>query len=168
MNADGGITWCFVQAMPEFDETGEIIGYVGALTDITERKRAEESLRQGEAQLRLVTNHLPALITFLDTDQRFLFVNKTAADWFGLPIGEIVGKTVASILGKESYGNLRDYIDRVLAGERVKFEATIEYPDGKTRNVQISYVPNFSDDGDLRGYFGLSVDLTAHKKRKRN
>ncbi len=47
---------------------------------------------------------------------------------------------------------------------RVKFDETIKCPDGKTRNGQISYVPEFADDGDVHGYFDLSFDLTAHKK----
>ncbi|MEE8505196.1 MAG: PAS domain-containing protein, partial [Kiloniellales bacterium] len=52
VNSDGVTTWCFVQALPELDEVGDIIGYVGALTDITERKRTEETLLASEHALQ--------------------------------------------------------------------------------------------------------------------
>ncbi|MDA0230390.1 MAG: PAS domain S-box protein [Proteobacteria bacterium] len=48
VDAEGATTWCFVQSLPVLSEAGEIVGHVGALTDITERKQAEEQLRQAQ------------------------------------------------------------------------------------------------------------------------
>ena len=59
---------------------------------------------------------------------------------------------------------MEPHIDRAISGERSLFEDTVTYPDGKTRNVQISYLPDFSENGSVRGYFGLVVDLTANKQ----
>jgi PAS domain S-box-containing protein len=139
-------------------------GLVITYTDITERKRAEDALRESERQVRTITDSLPVLITYMSKERRVQYINKTAEDWYGRPTSEVVGQTVADLLGEETHGKLEPYIAKAIAGERVAFEETVTYPDRKTRNVQITFVPDIADGGDVRGYFGLVVDLTASKQ----
>ncbi len=146
------------------DEDDTIIGLTCIVHDITEKRRAEDDLRKSERQIRTITDSLPVLITYMDKDRRLQYVNKTAEDWYGFPTSEVVGKTVASLLGEEVHGRLEPYINKAVAGEHVTFEETIRYPDHKTRNVQISFVPDIAEEGELGGYFGLVVDLTAYKR----
>ena len=63
--------------------------------DITELKRAETEARENEQRLRLITDNVAAYITYLDTEQRYRFVNKGFADALGLSREDIVGKSVA-------------------------------------------------------------------------
>lgn len=60
--------------------------------DATERKRAEEALRHSKERLRLITDNAPALISDVDLQQRYRFVNRRYEEWFGLSQKEIVGK----------------------------------------------------------------------------
>ncbi len=129
-----------------------------------EQELTETALRKSEGQLRTITDALPVLIAHIDTECRFRFVNNTIKDWYEKPIEEIIGKKISDVLGEEAFGMLRPYTDRVLAGESVTFEDAIKYPDGKTRNVQISYVPDFGETGAVHGFFGLIIDLTARKR----
>ena len=71
----------------------------GVNLDITERKLAEERSRLSENQLRLVTNTVPALISYVDTDERFRFVNQKFSEWFGKSVDDIVGQTVHDVFG---------------------------------------------------------------------
>ncbi len=146
-------------------------GIVGILTDITELKAREadlkeneQRLRASEGQLRTITNSVPVLINYVGADRRIQFVNRTTTNWYNLPASAILGRTVAELFGEDSYTKLEPNIDSVLAGGSVTFEDEFEYPDGKTRNVQVSYLPDFADDKSVRGFFGLVVDLTARRQ----
>lgn len=84
VNSDGVTTWCFVRAMPELDESGDIIGYVGALTDINERKQAEEALRRSEQYFRILFDNATAGIGRSRlSDGKVLLANNKLADIFG-------------------------------------------------------------------------------------
>jgi PAS domain S-box-containing protein len=152
---------------PAYDADGAMMGVGSISTDVTLRKRMEEELIAREAQLNLVTNNLPVLIAHFDKDQRFRFANRTAEEWYDLPSSDIIGKTVANIFGEEAYSKIQHRIEGVLIGETAVFEESLKYPDGKCRDVQISYVPDIDKSGDILGYFGLVVDLTAHNRVER-
>src|SRR5205814_10659746 len=90
--------------------------------EVVERRRAEEALQQGEAQLQLVMDHAPVFIARCDTERRLQFVNKGYAGRFGLKPEEVVGRQVADVVGQQAYESFRPYVDRVLAGEPVEYE----------------------------------------------
>ncbi len=129
-----------------------------------QRRQAEVALRKSEAHMRLIADNLPVFIAHMDKDLRYQFANETAAEWYRLPAGDFVGKHAVDVVGDEIQRKIQRYIDKVLTGERVTFTESNRYPDGKTRDVQISYVPDISDEGQVRGFFSLVVDLTAHKQ----
>ena len=164
------------------DDAGNISGVSCFVQDITDKHHAEtelaqarermerrtkkytEALRKSEKQIRTITDSLPVLITYMNLDCCFEYANKTAEAWYGKPLDKIVGMRVSDLMGEPAFDRLEPHIDRAISGERSLFEDTVTYPDGKTRNVQISYLPDFSENGSVRGYFGLVVDLTANKQ----
>ena len=130
------------------------------------REAAEATTRQHMQQLRLLTDALPVLISYIDTNQRYLFANKTYEDWFGIRASEAVGKQVSEVLGAETYAAARPYIERVLTGERISYDVVLPMKNGTRRNMQANYVPHISDDGQVVGYFVLIIDDSAHKRAK--
>src|SRR5919202_1715095 len=87
---------------------------------------AERALRESEERLRLVANNVPALISYVDREQRYAFSNRTYDDWFGIAHERMQGRTVAEVFGEEAYSRMRGDIERVLAGENVQFELTTD------------------------------------------
>ncbi len=165
------------------DDFGTVIGVSCLVQDITEEKSAEdglrrtrkqlrnhtrkytEQMRESERQIRMITDALPVLITYMGKDRRFQYANKTAATWYGRPINDVVGKTVPELLGQETNEKFEPFINKAIAGKHVTFETTVTYPDRQTRNVHVTYVPDIAAvDGEVQGYFGLVVDLTAYKQ----
>ncbi len=162
--ADGRVLSTLIQKFPIVGPDGQIVGVGGINTDISDQKETEENLEASERQLRTITDSLPVMIAYIDSEQRYKFVNKTLAQSHAAATEEIVGQTVASILGKDSYAKIQPFINKVLTGESVVSEDTITYPGGITRNIEFSFVPDMADGGNVQGYFALVVDLTERRK----
>ncbi len=105
---------------------GEATALVGAHIDITERKLAEQEAVESEERLRAITDALPVLISYVDSDQVFRFVNKTYETWFDRPRSEILGRRVDEVMSPEMYEARRSNLERALAGEEVSYE--VEFP----------------------------------------
>src|SRR5437763_16558943 len=79
-------------------------------------EEAEAALRESEERLRLIANNVPALISYVDREQRYRFSNRTYDDWFGIAHERMHGRTIAEIFGDEVYGRMRPDIERVPSG----------------------------------------------------
>jgi len=134
--------------------------------DITDRRRAEELLRRNERELRVLTDSMPAVICYVDADERYRFVNRTYTEWFGRSRDEIVGKTVRDVMGEQAYEEVRLQIRQALEGMEVTFESTFDHRDGGVRRVHTAYVPDIANDRSVRGFYGLISDITelTHSK----
>jgi PAS domain S-box-containing protein len=110
--------------------------------------------------LELIVDAVPALIAYVDREQRYGFVNRAYEEWYGRPRGEIPGQTVRQFLGEERYEKIRPYVTRALAGEALTFETATTHRDGTLRSVRAVYVPDTAPDGTVRGYISLVSDIT--------
>ncbi len=132
--------------------------------DITEQKRTEQALRERETELRTVADNLPAFIAYIDKEQRYRFVNRVVEDWYGRPARDILGRTVEEMIRPETYEILRPRFAALMDGQRMQFEDTVEYPDGRRRTVSFDWVPEMDSAGRVRGWFSLVQDITQRKR----
>ncbi|MGZ9164884.1 MAG: PAS domain S-box protein [Anaerolineales bacterium] len=124
-------------------------------------RRQNSTLRRGEEQMHLITDALPALISYVDSDKRYQFTNKAYTEWFG---HEAQGKHVEEVLGKAAYKTISGYIDTALKGETITYEIEVPYKDGGTRFVNASYMPDRGTNGHIKGFFALVQDITESKQ----
>src|SRR3954468_12216180 len=129
---------------------------------------AEGALRESEARMRLVANSVPALISYLDREQRYRFSNLTYDEWFGIAHESMHGRTMAEVFGEEAYERMRGNIEQVLAGEEVQFEFTTA-EGGRRRTLQVAFVPhlaaeNEDEAGTVLGFYMLASDVTQLKR----
>jgi PAS domain S-box-containing protein len=127
-----------------------------------ERRHVESALREREAHLRLVTDAAPALIAYVDTAQRYRFVNRRSEDWLGVPPAEVLGRTMREVTG-QIYDQLRPHVEAALTGSEVTYELTVPKLDGGSRSVRGTYVPDVGEDGAVRGFVALVTDVTEHR-----
>ena len=84
---DGEYRWFQITAAPVYDEHGNLVRWYGINTDIDDRKRAEQKLRQDEADLRTITDAIRQSIVVLAPDGTTLYANRVALDHTGLTAG---------------------------------------------------------------------------------
>ena len=160
----GNITWLRGAAAAIRSVDGAVVGYIGTVTDITDRREAEARLEAREAQLRFVTDSAPVYLAHCSRDRRYLFVNKPYAERFRRQPAELVGRTLAEILGDAAYRMIEPYIERVLSGEYVEYEVTIPYRELGKRVMKCSYEPIVESDGGISGWVAVVQDVTAQKE----
>ena len=131
--------------------------------DIKDLERALEALRRREQQLRHIADAMPALISYVDADRRYRFVNRQYETWFRCTREEVLGKTMEEVLGAEVMARGAPHIDRALGGEEAHFELEAPYPGGP-RWVNAHYIPDFDASGRVAGFCVLVLDVTARKQ----
>lgn len=137
------------------------------LKDITEQRQSEAALQRSAAQLQMTTNALPALICSVDTEQRYCFNNQTYEDWFNIPVAELRGRYIWEVMGDAYYAQVQPHIQIALSGQQVKFEAEVTIPDGRSRYVLATYIPEVDEAGNIKGFFGLMTDISDRKATER-
>jgi PAS domain S-box-containing protein len=150
---------------PVLDENGKCIRLYGTTIDITERKKAEEVIKRSEQQLNIITNSVPALIAYVDSNQHYQFVNKQYCKWFGDDASErFKGKPISEVLGDVNYSQISKYIQSALSGTSVEFESLVTDVWGNNHNAMVKYISDVSEDGRVMGFFALVMDITELKK----
>jgi PAS domain S-box-containing protein len=151
------------------ERTGELAAANAQLVrEIEEREQAEARTAESEAHMRTVTDAFPALIAYVDRDLRYRFVNATYEKWLGVPAARILGQRAPEILGEEALAVRRDSAERALAGEKVTYEAEVPFPDGRTRHIDFTYVPDVDEKRDVRGFFALAHDITDRRQAEQD
>jgi two-component system, OmpR family, sensor histidine kinase VicK len=135
--------------------------------EINDRMQAEQSLRQSEEQLRLITNALPVLISYVDDQQRYRFNNQAYEDWLGKAPADIHGCSLQMLWGKDCYRTMRSPIKVALSGEVVTYENEITLKDGSPRSVSITYIPHRDAQQAVKGFFSLTSDISDRKAIER-
>ncbi|MDE3744285.1 MULTISPECIES: PAS domain S-box protein [Methylobacterium] len=166
MRKDGSHFWANGEMMPLRSPAGGDLGFLKILRDRTEATDTEGATRRSRDELQVVTDALPVLISFIDKDHVYRFVNRHYETWFGLPAGEILDRPMRDVVGEEVYRARLPFMARALAGEEVTFDALMPYRDGATRQSEIRYIPRRTADGVLDGIFVMVTDI-AERHRAR-
>ncbi len=141
--------------------------FTAIIRDVTESRRIAEALRDSEAQLRQLTDNVPALIAYVDRYKRFQFHNKAYEEVFGLPREKIQGKTMLEIMGPAFYAGIEKHADEVLAGYAVRYEREHTTAAGERREYVMSYLPRYGEGDEqdkVIGFFSLGTDVTELKR----
>ncbi len=136
----------------------------GIIRNISERKRMEAALHSYIDRLRLITDAIPLLISYVDKEHHYRFVNQTYIEWFGQPQEQIIGKHLSEILGDEAYRSILPEIEKVLSGEQVIFERSVPYKSGE-RFIHVNYIPDFDvATEEVKGFNAFVQDITERKQ----
>ncbi len=127
-------------------------------------RRAEAAASQSEARLRGVADSFPALIAYVDAEERYQFNNRAYEEWVGLPREQVTGRTMQEVLGDQIYGIVAQNVAAALSGGTVTYERELTWPDGSMRAVRGTYAPQRGPSGAVEGF---AILVTDHSEQKR-
>lgn len=146
------------------DEQGQVTGILGIFSDITDRKRAEQALRQSEARYRALAESTADVIYILDESGKLLYANSTAAAYFGVSPESLIGKSQYDLFPPEQASYHLEHIRRVFeTGEMGEAEALYRFgPEEVWLNVRT--IPLRNEHGQITSAMGVCHNITAQKR----
>ena len=164
---DGTSFWAHLQStiQPNGSAESEILC---VLSDISERKQAEELLAMEQDLLSTLVDLLPTMVFVKDCDSRFLLANAACAHYMGVSSPEeLLGKTDADFYPSESSTKfLRDELNVLQGIPLLNSEQRREFPDGSWKVLLTSKVPKLDSEGSITGVVGTSFDITERVKNQ--
>jgi len=164
LHKDGHSVILETSATPILDSRGMFRGYRGIDRDITERKRAEEALREANETLRALVRASPLAIMALDPAGNVKTWNPAAERIFGWSIEEVLGRPLP-IVPDEKQEEFLALRQRVLQGESYTgVEVRRKKRDGSPIEISISTAPLRDAHGEISGIMGVVADVTERKR----
>jgi PAS domain S-box-containing protein len=163
LRKDGSRVWLEVSSRLIVRD-GKAAGIQGIARDIGERRRTEAVLRAVRSQLELVTDTMSAAVTHCSRDMRYLWASRRYGEWVGQPPAELAGKRIVDVIGSEGFAVIRPYIERVLTGAVVEFEAAVNYRESGTRWVHVIYTPTHDAGGQPDGWVAVVTDIGERRR----
>jgi PAS domain S-box-containing protein len=149
---------------PLMSEDGTVLGISVVVQEITDRKRVERKLRESEERLRVMSDALPALVAYVDSEQRYRFQNAAYQKWFGVSRERSGGRLIKDVLGERMYGLVQPYVEDALSGRTASVEVETPRPGGQMGVLQATLVPDANEDGKVLGFYVLAYDITDRKR----
>lgn len=164
---DGHYVWLEAFArLVESPDDGEAMDIIYSGRDVTKRVLAEEALIESRAQLRTISDNVPAVIARIDMSERYTYINRFVEQVSGDKQGDIIGKTVREVRGPVLYEQLRFHLAKAFSGESVFFEYEATYG-GQLGHFQTHYVPDLDAGGKVCGVYALTTNITHNKNIER-
>ena len=163
---DGQLRWVNFSGTAYFDDTRQLTRFGGVARDVTENVAAQKKTQKSEAFGKLLGNSVPAMIFYLDEEERYTSYNDTFMQWFGVNDTEVLGRTTREFIGEAAYTQIQPHLEKAYAGERAYFEMQAPTRLSPNRWLSIVYTPHKKEDGSVAGVIVHVTDITESKQAK--
>ncbi|WP_233592044.1 PAS domain S-box protein [Corallococcus sp. AB011P] len=160
----GEVIDVLLSAIVERDASGQMVRSLAVLTDVTERKRTAEALQESEQRLRAILDNAPTVFFLLDTQERFLFVNREWERLFHRTRRQVAGKTVFDVFPRDIAETLHE-ANRDIFQSRVPVqrEERLLHDDGLHVHLTQKF-PLLDTNGVAYALCGIATDITPRKR----
>jgi diguanylate cyclase (GGDEF)-like protein/PAS domain S-box-containing protein len=142
------------------DEIGGLAAEFNAL--MQERSKSATALEESVRRLRVIADSIPALIAYVDSEERYRFANETYRQWYGFGPETMVGRSMREVFGEQGYAERKAGVEAAFAGRGIDTERPIGQ-----RDAHVRYVPDIREGGRVAGFFVLASDVTGLKRTER-
>jgi PAS domain S-box-containing protein len=163
--ADGVYRWFNVLGLPLLDTDGRIIRWFHLISDIDDRKRAEEALRASENNLRRIIDSIPGLLCMLNPAGVIQAANQQLLDYFGKAFEDLNSWRFNDVVHPDDLPRvISAFTNSMTAGTHFDDELRYRRADGVYRWFQVRIVPVRDTDGGITGWYGLITDIDDRKR----
>ncbi|MBI5250801.1 MAG: PAS domain S-box protein [Desulfomonile tiedjei] len=166
LSRDRRIVWLRDEAAFVHDQDGNPLFLQGIMLDITDRKEAEESLRESREQLQTIFDRSPAGITLVNPEGLITFANQSMGDLFSRPCEDLIGTPYVDLVHPSQrslgHGKMRSLMDGEI--DQVSLERRYQAAGGREFLGHLSGRRILKEDGTLEGLVGIITDITDYKK----
>ena len=166
LGKDGQYRWFLIRVSPSRDEQGRIIRWYGTRTEIEDRKRAEEKLRQDERELRRITDAIDQRIAVHGPDGKILYVNRAMREYSGLGVEDVMADDFrARLVHPDDLERSQDERQHGLErGTPFELELRARRKDGQHRWFLIRYNPLRDEEGRIIRWYSTGTDIDDRKR----
>jgi PAS domain S-box-containing protein len=161
---DGQTRWVSNSLVPTRDGEGNLVSYDGLLRDITNRKIAEETLRESEERYRHLVETMNEGLAMADQNYVFTFINERFSEMLGYSREEVLGRHIMEFVHDDYKDFMQDQIASRQRGEARSYEIDWEAKDGQRVYTLISPKGFYDANGQLTGSLGVLTDITDRKR----
>ncbi|QNI34236.1 sigma 54-interacting transcriptional regulator [Alloacidobacterium dinghuense] len=166
---DGEYRWHMYRAEPLLDEQGNVVRWYGTLTDIEDRKRAEDRLRSSEQTFRQIVNSIPGLVSTLTTSGEIEFVNNQTLEYLGKPLDELKNWAVSDAVYPDDLPVVIDTLrTSIETGQPTDVELRLRRADGIYRWFLLRRLPQRESHGHIVRWYTLLTDIEDRKQAEDN
>jgi PAS domain S-box-containing protein len=162
---DGQLKWIHTVGHPVLTSSGDLVQFLGSSTDITERKEAEEKLKQQETELRQVLDLAPQLIAVFGPHRERLYLNRMSLDYFGITLDQWCEARPGTEVHPDDTERLGSQWGRAISsGSAFEIEVRFRMNDGVHRWFLIRCNPVRDDQGKILRWYAACTDIEDHKR----
>jgi formate hydrogenlyase transcriptional activator len=163
--ADGVFRWLHSRGQPLRDAEGRIIRWCIMLTDVDDRKRAEEALRASELNFRVIIDSIPGLVHTLTAAGEVEFVNQQNLDYFGKTLEELKGWASSDVFHPDDLARaIEAWKHTQETGKPDEIECRLRRADGVYRWFQLRCLPLRDSEGRIIRWMSLHTDIDERKQ----
>jgi formate hydrogenlyase transcriptional activator len=163
--ARGSYRWCLSRVVPLRDESGRIVKWYGTNTDIEDRKRAEEVLRESERSVRLIVDGIAGLVAIMAPDGQVEFVNNQTLEYFGRTPDELKGWATSDAVHPDDLPQVvAAWTHSVETGDTFDIDERLRGADGAYRWFHIRGLPLRDAEGRIIRWYNLITDIDERKR----
>jgi PAS domain S-box-containing protein len=162
---DGSIKHIHAVGHPVLNESGELVEFVGTAMDITERKQAEDKIREQEAELRQILDAAPQHLSVLRSDGSHLYINQSSLDFLGLTLEEWQNRDIRELVHQDDAERVAcERKQALLSGSPLEIEARFLRFDGEYRWLFLHYKPLKDQLGRITRWVVPAIDIDDRKR----